>query len=53
MVHDANTVAIAFKQAPSVDFEALYERATEIRLAMKLPAAKWVNGLKAWMEGAD
>ena len=49
MVHDANTVAIAFKQAPSVDFEALYERATEIRLTMKLPAAKWVNGLKAWM----
>ena len=50
MVHDANTVAIAFKQAPSVDFDALYERATEIRFNMKLPAAKWVNGLKAWME---
>ena len=53
MVHDANTVAIAFKQSPSVDFDALYERATEIRLTMKLPAAKWVNGLKAWMQGAD
>ena len=50
MVHDANTVVIAFKQAPSVDFDALYERATEIRFNMKLPAAKWVNGLKAWME---
>lgn len=50
LVHDANTVAIAFKQAPSVDFEDLYERAKAIRLACKLPAAKWVNGLKAWMQ---
>jgi spermidine synthase len=50
MVHDANTVAIAFKQAPAVDFDVLYERATEIRLSTKLPAAKWVNGLKAWMQ---
>ncbi len=49
LVHDANTVAIAFKQAPAVDFEDLYERATAIRLAYKLPAANWVNGLKAWM----
>ncbi|MFZ6639356.1 spermidine synthase [Undibacterium sp. TC4M20W] len=49
LVHDANTVAIAFKQAPAVDFEDLYERAKAIRLACKLPAAKWVNGLKAWM----
>ena len=49
LVHDANTVAIAFKQAPSVDFEDLYERAAAIRLAYKLPAAKWVNGLKKWM----
>ncbi|MCH8621147.1 spermidine synthase [Undibacterium sp. TS12] len=49
LVHDANTVAIAFKQAPSVDFDDLYERATSIRLQTKLPAAKWVNGLKAWM----
>jgi spermidine synthase len=42
MVHDANTVAIAFKQAPAVDFDVLYERATEIRLSMKLSAAKWL-----------
>lgn len=49
LVHDANTVAIAFKQAPAVDFDDLFERATAIRLAYKLPAAKWVNGLKAWM----
>ncbi|MFZ6733065.1 spermidine synthase [Undibacterium sp. Ji42W] len=49
LVHDANTVVIAFKQAPAVDFEDLYERATAIRLAYKLPAAKWVNGLKEWM----
>ena len=50
LVHDANTVAIAFKKAPVVDFEVLYARANEIRLKMKLPAAKWVNGLKAWMQ---
>ncbi|MDE2427320.1 MAG: spermidine synthase [Burkholderiales bacterium] len=49
LVHDANTVAIAFKQAPEVDFDILYERAAEIRLATKLPAAYWVNGLKEWM----
>lgn len=49
LVHDANTVAIAFRQAPSVDFVALYARATDIRLQTRMPAAKWVNGLKAWM----
>ncbi|MBC3870941.1 spermine/spermidine synthase domain-containing protein [Undibacterium oligocarboniphilum] len=49
LVHDANTVAMAFKQAPVVDFDVLYQRATDIRLQMKLPAAKWVKGLKAWM----
>ena len=49
LVHDANTVAIAFKEAPAIDFDVLYQRANEIRLSTKLPAAKWVNGLKEWM----
>ncbi|MFZ6656279.1 spermidine synthase [Undibacterium sp. TJN19] len=49
LVHDANTVAIAFKEAPSIDFDVLYQRANEIRSSTKLPAAKWVNGLKEWM----
>ncbi|MFZ6773815.1 spermidine synthase [Undibacterium sp. SXout7W] len=53
LVHDANTVVIAFKAAPVVDFEVLYTRANEIRLKMKLPAAKWVNGLKEWMYDAQ
>lgn len=49
LVHDANTVALAFKQAPAVDFEVLYQRAAVIRQSMKLPAAKWVQGLQEWM----
>lgn len=50
LVHDANTVALAFKQAPAVDFEQLYQRAAAIRAQYKLPAAKWVKGLQAWMK---
>ncbi|HUH86670.1 MAG TPA: spermidine synthase [Pusillimonas sp.] len=48
-VHDGNMVAIAFKQAPSVDFEALYARATEIHATLGLPAETWVDGLHGWM----
>lgn len=47
-VHEGNVIAIAFKQAPPVDFSAWYERAAEITAATKLPAKSWVNGLKAW-----
>ena len=50
LVHDANTVAIAFRQAPAVDFDELYERAARIRQELKLPAARWVKGLQAWMK---
>ena len=49
LVHDANTVAIAFKQAPAIDFDILFARAAEIREQTKLPAAKWVQGLQEWM----
>jgi len=48
-VHDANIVVIAFKDAPQIDFSALYERAGEIKRRYNLPAKDWVNGLKEWM----
>lgn len=48
-VHDANVVAIAFKTAPEIDFETLYQRAAILRVNYKLQAPVWVNGLKAWM----
>jgi spermidine synthase len=48
-VHDANIVVIAFKNAPSLDFSVLYERAGEIKKTLNLPAKSWVNGLKEWM----
>lgn len=51
MVHDNNIVAIAFKQSPSVDFDVLRQRASEILLATGLPAQDWVDGLLAWMMG--
>lgn len=48
-VHDANIVVIAFKNAPVLDFNVLYERAGAIKKELNLPAKSWVNGLKAWM----
>jgi spermidine synthase len=48
-VHDANIVVIAFKNAPQIDFSVLYERASDIKRRMNLPAKGWVNGLKDWM----
>lgn len=48
-VHGSNTVALAFKHAPQIDFSVLDERAQSIRQLMKLPGETWVEGLKAWM----
>lgn len=48
-VHDANIVVAAFKDAPQIDFSALYERAGDIKRRYNLPAKNWVNGLKEWM----
>jgi spermidine synthase len=45
-VHEGNVVAIAFKSAPTIDFTALYEKASRINAATKLPTKAWVNGLK-------
>lgn len=49
--HDGNIVAIAFKNPPSVDFDLLYERATQITMAYGLAASEWVDGLEQWMQG--
>jgi spermidine synthase len=46
-VHDGNVIAIAFKTRPAIDFSALYQCATDITSATRLPAKSWVNGLKA------
>ena len=50
-VHDGNIVAIAFKEAPSIDFDDLYERAGHISTTSGLPAESWVTGLYSWMSG--
>ncbi len=50
-VHDSNIVAIAFKKAPAIDFEKLYERAQTLEQQLKLPASDWVDGLVDWMHG--
>ncbi len=49
--HDGNIVAIAFKQAPSIDFDQLYERANTLQKTLGLPASTWVDGLLSWMQG--
>lgn len=46
-VHDGNVVALAFKQAPMLDFDELYARAAIIASESKLPARSWVDGLKS------
>lgn len=49
-VHEGNVVAVAFKSPPLFEFQRLYERAAEIQAQTRLPAASWVNGLKAGLE---
>jgi len=49
LVHNANIVALAFKKAPGVEFDTLYEHALNIRQTMRLPAQTWVEGLMIWM----
>lgn len=46
---DRNVVIIAFREAPVIDFNALYRRASAIKRELQLPATQWVDGLKAWM----
>ena len=51
-VHDGNVVALAFKQARTLDFPTLYERAAHILQSTKLPAKSWVDGLKSGLKSA-
>jgi spermidine synthase len=46
-VHEGNVVAIAFKQAPVLDFADLHARAKRIAELTRLPTKAWVNGIKA------
>lgn len=46
---DGNIVAIAFTQAPQIDFSTLYDHAEMIQDTMTLPATSWVEGLETWM----
>lgn len=48
---DGNVIAIAFKKAPQIDFDQLYERAALVESQLRLPARSWVDGLQAWMQG--
>jgi len=49
-VDGGNMVAIAFKDAPEIDFETLYKRAEVIRRTTKLKAVNWVDDLYIWMQ---
>lgn len=46
-LEEGNVVALAFKNAPKLNFADLYARAVEITAATRLQAKGWVNGLKA------
>lgn len=50
-VHDGNVVAIAFNRKQRIDLAALAERAAQIKLATKLPAKTWVNGIQEVTKG--
>lgn len=49
-VDGGNLVALAFKEAPSVDFQILYAKAETIRRQTRLKAVNWVNDLYDWMK---
>lgn len=46
-VHDGNVVALCFNTRPTLDKDALNERAAQIVAQTKLPAKSWVKGLFA------
>lgn len=49
-VHHGNVIAIAFKNAPVLDFAYLHERSAEITETTRLPTKSWANGLRAGAE---
>lgn len=52
-VDGGNMVALAFKDAPKIDFEMLYEQAETIRRKTRLKAISWVNDLYDWMKETE
>lgn len=46
---DGNLIAMAFKRAPSIDFDILRRRAQRISASTGLEAAQWVDDLLTWM----
>lgn len=48
---EENMVALAFKQAPAIEFAMLYAKARQIHDTTGLRAKRWVMGLEAWMAG--
>lgn len=50
-VDEENLIALAFKDAPSIDFAALYQRAAQINRKTSLDAKRWVEDLQEWMAG--
>lgn len=49
---DGNLIAIAFKTAPTIAFDDLYQRAQHIERHYQLPAREWVRALHEWMHQA-
>ncbi|MGG4605542.1 spermidine synthase [Paenalcaligenes sp. Me131] len=49
--HDGNLIAIAFKNAPQIEFEQLYQKAAILEARLGLPAGDWVDDLVDWMQG--
>ena len=49
-VDGGNMVALAFRKAPEIDFETLYQQAETIRRTTKLKAVNWVDDLYNWMK---
>lgn len=47
---DGNLIAIAFKNAPDIEFDTLYKRADRIENQYQLPARLWVQALHDWMQ---
>ncbi len=49
-IHDGNVIAIAFKKKKEYFLNDLHERASQIKLATKLPAKSWVDGIQLTTE---
>ena len=48
-----NRIVLGFTETPTIGFAALYERAAEIEQQLRLPARRWVSGLKEGFPSSD